>query len=182
MRRFSALLAAGWLLVACAEDSGSGKGAGLGADPVIFSSYAAADHLVQTMNGRLDPAKPVLVTTLADLTNLEESSPLGRLIAEQMVSRLANAGYLVNELKLRQGLLVREGEGQFILSRDGRQIAQAAGAQAVIAGTYTQAKTGIYVNLKMIQASDGRILGAHDYLLPLDDNVRHLNRLSGTRY
>lgn len=182
MRRFSAFLLAGLLLTACADDPKENRAEKLGADPIIFTSYAAADHLVQTMNGRLDPAKPLLVTTLADLTNLEESSPLGRLIAEQLVSRLANAGYVVNELKLRQGLLVREGEGQFILSRDGRQIAQAAGAQAVIAGTFTQAKTGIYVNLKMIQASDGRILGAHDYLLPIDDNVRHLNRLSGTRY
>lgn len=175
-------LAAVLALAACAAEVGPPRAASVGGDPIIFSSYAAADHLVQTMNGRLDPAKPVLVATLSDISQLEESSPLGRLIAEQLVSRIANAGYTVMEIKLRQGLLVREREGQFVLSRDARQLSQTAGAQAVVAGTYTQAKDGVYVNLKILQAADGRILGGYDYKLPVDDNVRRLTSLSGTRY
>ncbi|MEO5336418.1 MAG: FlgO family outer membrane protein [Magnetospirillum sp. WYHS-4] len=154
----------------------------LAGDPVILASYAAADQLVQTMQARLDPAQPVLVATLSDINHLEESTPLGRLIAEQIASRIANAGYTVTEIKLRDGFLVREGEGQFVLSRDARRIGQTAGAQAVVAGTYTPARDSIYVNLKILQASDGRVLAAHDYVLPMDDNVRVLAKAAGTRY
>jgi TolB-like protein len=174
---FAALLVLG----GCAAEVAPPK-IGSGADPIIFSSHAAADQLVQTMNARLDPAAPVLVATVSDISQLEEASPLGRLIAEQLASRLANAGYTVMEIKLRQGLLVREREGQFVLSRDARQLSQTAGAQAVVAGTYTQAKDAVYVNLKILRAADGRILGGHDYKLPVDDNVRRLTSLAGTRY
>lgn len=168
-------------LTACASEVTGPKVAD-GADPIIFTSYAAADQLVQTMNGRLDPAVPILIATLSDIGQLEESSPLGRLIAEQLASRLANAGYTVTEVRLRQGLLVREGEGQFVLSHDARQLTQSAGAQAVVAGTFTPAKDAVYVNLKILQASDGRIMGGHDYKLPIDENIKRLTRLSGTRY
>lgn len=140
----------------------------------IHSSYRAVDHLLQSWGGSLDPEKPILVATLADNYDLERSSPLGRLVSEQMASRLVNAGYAVSEIRLRNGVLVKEHSGQFALSRDAMKIGSSSGAQAVLAGTYTVARDQVYVNLKLIRASDGRMLAAHDYILPMDKNIRHL--------
>ena len=144
------------------------------ANDMIFSSYAAADRLVQTPQGGLDRTKPVLVTSLVSINHLERSSGLGRLIAEQISSRLVSSGYLVTELKLRSSIMIEEGKGEFILSRDVREISRSRGAQAVIAGTYAVGADSVYVNVRLIRASDGKILSAYDYALRLDDNILYL--------
>jgi len=144
------------------------------ANDMIFSSYAAADRLVQTSQGRLDRTKPVLVTSLVSINRLERSSGLGRVIGEQISSRLVSSGYSVAELKLRSSILIEEGKGEFILSRDVRDISRSRGAQAVIAGTYAVGADSVYVNVRLIRASDSKILSSYDYTLRMDDNILYL--------
>lgn len=176
MRHLKAVLAV--LLVAglgaCAGNQKAGEVPGKG--NLIFSSYQAADDLAQLAGGRLDPGVPLLVATVADINDLEKASPLGRLIAEQVASRLVNSGYTVVDVTLRNGLLVKEGVGQLVLSRDAVKISHAQGAQAVLAGTYTVAEDRVYVTLRLIRASDGRMVAAHDYRLDLDADTRALAR------
>lgn len=143
---------------------------------MIGASYQAADVIISAMGGALDPAKPVLVTSLADEENLDESSPFGRLLAEQVASRLITAGYSVHEVKFGEVLSVARGRGEFVLSREADRIAVSAGAQAVLAGTYTTAANQVFVNLKLIRADDGRVMAAHDFIVPMDENVRVLVR------
>ncbi len=144
------------------------------ANDMIFSSYAAADRLVQTPQGGLDRTKPVLVTSLVSINRLERSSGLGRVIAEQISSRLVSSGYSVAELKLRSSILIEEGKGEFILSRDVKEISRSRGAQAIIAGTYALGADSVYVNVRLIRASDGKILSSYDYALRMDDNILYL--------
>lgn len=144
------------------------------ANNMIFSSYAAADRLVQTSQGGLDRTKPVLVTSLVSINRLQRSSGLGRLIAEQISSRLVSSGYTVVELKMRSSILIAEGKGEFILSRDVQEISRSRGAQAVIAGTYAVGANSVYVNVRLIRASDSKILSSYDYALHLDDNILYL--------
>lgn len=150
-----------------------------GPDTLITSSYRATDQILKLAGNRINPSEPVIVATLADVNNLETSSPLGRLVAEQMASRLVNTGYTVVEVKLREGLLVRKGLGQLALSRDALQISHAQGAQAVLAGTYTAAAKDVYVNIKLIRAVDGRVVAAHDYVIALDSDAQQLLKDKG---
>ena len=62
----------------------------------------------------------------------------------------------------------------FILSRDVQKLRQSSGAQAIIAGTYTVADSKVYVNVRIMSASDGRVLAAHDYTVEKNENVRYL--------
>ena len=66
-------------------------------DQLISSSYAGIDHLLQTMQGKLEPNLPILVTTLANEKSLDGTSSFGRLVAEHIASRLTNAGYVVED-------------------------------------------------------------------------------------
>jgi len=141
---------------------------------MIFSSYTAVDRLIQNSQSKLEPSKPVLVTSLVDINDFNASSSFGRLVGEQMVSRLANAGYSVVEVTLRNNLLLKRGGGQFMLSRDVREISESRSAQAVIVGTYAVAKEDLFVNLRLIRASDGTVLSAYDYAIALDPNISSL--------
>ncbi|HSV29917.1 MAG TPA: FlgO family outer membrane protein [Candidatus Omnitrophota bacterium] len=177
MTRHSALalvLAVPLLLGGCISDPTAPKANVTPSQSLIAHSYGATDRLLAEMKSGIDPAQPILVTTLADNDDLTASSSFGRLVSEQMASRLVASGLTVHEVKLANRLMVREGTGQLILSRDVTQLGKSSGAQAVIAGTYTVADDVVFVNTKFMRATDGKVLAAYDYTLALDANLRKL--------
>lgn len=144
------------------------------ADQLIASSYSGVDYLLQTSKSALDPAQPVLIATLANDKKLDDASSFGRVIAEQIASRIVNSGYKVEDVRLRSALLIRKGSGEFVLSRDVETLRRSSGAQAIVAGTYTVAEHTVYLNIKLLSAADGRVLAAYDYTLDKTDDVRYL--------
>ncbi|WP_326543761.1 FlgO family outer membrane protein [Pseudorhodoferax sp.] len=168
MRRRAAVAGAALLALAgCAQVPEGPPRADL-----IALNRQAADALVE--NGRLDPAQPLLVASFVNLDRLDESSRLGRLFSEQVGGRMSNRGYAVVELKLRDSLFFKQGQGALLLSREVNQVVRAHQAQAVVVGTYTASPTMLYVSLKLVGADRNLVLAAHDYAVPLDVNVRGL--------
>jgi len=141
---------------------------------LILASYRAADTLLAQAEGRLSLESPIIVATLVNINALEESSPLGRLIAEQLGARLAQQGFKVVELKIRQKLYMKRDEGELMLTRAIEDIAQQHEAQAIMIGTYTEGVDRVFINLKLTQIDSNIALAATDYALPLDMNVRAL--------
>ena len=71
-------------------------------DPdLTAASYGAADKLIEGSQYGLARDRNIVVATFVNINDLEDSSTLGRLIAEQVSSRLTQVGYRVVELKLR---------------------------------------------------------------------------------
>ncbi|MCL2020669.1 MAG: FlgO family outer membrane protein [Betaproteobacteria bacterium] len=141
---------------------------------LILTSYRAADTLLAQAEGRLSPQHPIIVATLVNINALEESSPLGRLIAEQLGARLAQQGFRVVELKVRQKLYMKRDEGELMLTREIADIAQQHEAQALLIGTYAESVDRVFINLKLTQIESNIALAAVDYALPLDMNIRAL--------
>ncbi|MQX36178.1 FlgO family outer membrane protein [Roseospira navarrensis] len=141
---------------------------------VEAASYQAADQLLELSHARLNTDKPIVVTTLVDNGDLTRAAPIGRLVAEQIATRLTNAGYTVREMRFGSSLKVREGTGELVLSRDLRDISRSVGAQAIVAGTYTPGSQWVFVNAKLIHATSGDVLSAADFQLRNDGNVQSL--------
>ena len=136
-------------------------------------SYAAADHLMNQVGEPLDPSKPILVASLADIDDLERSSAFGRMVGEQLGSRLSQLGYTVVETKLRSTMATNP-NGEFVLSRDARRISGTHAAQVVLAGTYTPGETEVYVNLRLVRLADSKVIASFGYSLPAGPNTRSL--------
>lgn len=150
-----------------------GTSATVSASP-LYAAYAAADSLLRNLGHFPDLKRPILVATLVNINDLQSSSAFGRMTSEQIGSRLANSGLPVAEIKLREAILVEEGRGELMLSRDARNIARARGAQALVVGTYATGRDAVYVNVRLVSATDGRILSSHDYVLPMTRDVAAL--------
>ena len=151
------------------ENAGGGL---LGAD-LIAANERAADALLQ-LAPPLDPGQPVLVATLVNVDRLTESSRLGRIFSEQIAGRLVQRGLRVAEVKLRDSLLLQPGQGELLLSREVREVSQAQNAQAVAVGTYAVSATVLYISLKLVNPVGNTVVAAHNYSLPVDNNVRAL--------
>lgn len=140
----------------------------------LFASYSAADTLLRNLGHFPDLKKPILVATLVDINDLETSSAFGRMSSEQIGTRLANNGLPVAEIKLRESILVQEGKGELMLSRNAREIARARGAQALVVGTYATGRDAVYVNVRLVSSVDGRLLSSTDYVVPMTRDVAAL--------
>ncbi len=147
---------------------------------LVRSSYRAADALLdKAKEVHLYPGKPILVASFVDIDNVQVSSTFGRIIAEQMGSRIAQRGHKIIEVKLRtNSLFVRgsenENEGEFMLSRELQDISLQYDAHAVVVGTYAKAAEVVYVTAKVIRTKDNIILGSYDYVLPIGKDTKKM--------
>lgn len=175
MRRRGALAAMGLaccgMLAGCAQHYYGPAAAVPAAQDLLALNREAADALLAQV--ALDPAQPVIVATVVQLDRLDASSRLGRLVSEQLGGRLVQRGLRVAELRMRESLALRSGQGELLLSRQAQEVARTQAAQAVLVGTYAAAPQAVYVSLKLVGVGNA-VLAAHDYALPMDGNVRGL--------
>ena len=141
------------------------------AQDLLALNRDAADALLSQV--ALDPDHPVMVSTVVELDRLEASSRLGRMVSEQLGSRFVQRGLRVTELRMRDSLALRPGQGELLLSRQVQEVSGAQAAQAVLVGTYAAAPQAVYVSLRLVGVGNA-VLAAHDYVLPMDGNVRGL--------
>lgn len=138
-------------------------------------NFDAADRLIQAANfsNRLKNKHRFVITTLADINDLSESTALGRLISEQITERFVQKHYDVFDARLHSRLMVSD-EGEFVLSRQLREIGRTQKAEFLIAGTYAVGETQVYVTLKMLSFINAKVVASQAYSLPKDANVRAL--------
>ncbi|MCK5876622.1 MAG: hypothetical protein KAG43_03215 [Candidatus Marithrix sp.] len=151
---------------------------------LISTSYKATDKLLRGVRDihQLEPRyngvytrQPILVTSFVNVDNVQQSSTFGRVIGEQIGSRLAQRGYKIIEMKMRtSNVFVQERTGELLLSRELREISFQHDAYAVVVGTYGIGKESVYVTAKLVRAKDSVILSSYDYYLPIGPNTKRM--------
>lgn len=187
VRRLSIFLAFCLCLVACVREpytlvklppdsayQSTTQGSGL-----IDANYKAVDLLVSRARPLLSTEVPVIVATVVNINSLESTSTLGRVISEHVLGRLSQSGYGVVELKIRDQVYLKRHEGEFVLTREVRDLARSHNVQAMVVGTYAEAVDRVFVSIKVIEVDGSRIIGAVDYTLEKDSVVRSLLVKSG---
>lgn len=148
---------------------------------LIGANYFVANELMTGAALALDKDRPILVAPFMDVDHLDKSTSFGRLTAEQLSTRFAQAGYVVLEAKLRrESFFSRQGTGETLLSNELKNLCESLNAQAVLIGTYSAAAKNVYATARLIRPSDNVILASHDYSLPLGPDTSAL--LQSTRY
>ncbi|PJI98614.1 hypothetical protein CLU85_3442 [Acidovorax sp. 69] len=145
---------------------------GVSRSDLIEVNDRATDALL--LNAPLDASQPVLVATLVNIDRLNESSRLGRIFSEQIAGRMVQRGLRVTEVKLRENLVLHRDQGELLLSREVREVIQAQNAQAVVVGTYAVSASMLYISLKLVTPAGNNVVAAHNYAVPVDENVRTL--------
>lgn len=136
---------------------------------ILNANYKAADELIkqaeaQTVDSQgLDRSQPLIVGTVVNINALEESTLLGRMIAEQISGQFSRRGYKMIEIKFRDSVYVKQDVGELMLTREVKELAKSHKVQAVIVGTYTKAKKWTVINMRLIRPTDNVVLASYDY-------------------
>ncbi len=143
---------------------------------LLESSYAAADSLGRGLGFRgISVEQPILVASFVDIDDLTKSSTLGRTVSEQIASRLAQHGFKILEVKLRHdSVFIKEGQGEFLLSREVQNLGAARGAYAVLVGTYAVSKRFIFISARVVRTKDNSLVTGYDYELPCDATTKSM--------
>ncbi len=145
-------------------------------NPLIPANYKAADALLAQVKGSLGKSQPLIIATVVNIDNLEQSSTLGRVVSEQVSARFTQAGFHMVEMKFRNNVYVKRSQGELMLTREIKDLAQTHDAQAVIVGTYGQSDDYVFINLKVIQPASNIVMAVQDYVLPIDSSIKALLR------
>ncbi len=146
--------------------------------PFIANNYRAADTLINQLGNRINNTQPITVATIVNIDALSSSSTFGRLVSEQVSGRFSQANYSMVEMKFRGDVYMKQDQGELLLTREIKNVAQSQNAQAVIVGTYAESGDTVFVNLKVIQPNTNIVIAVNDYAFPLDNNIRAMLKKS----
>lgn len=135
--------------------------------------YLAAQTLAERGES-LTKDRPIIVTTIASVDDLNSSSTFGRLASELVANRIEQRGYLVRDVRYMHALELEQKTGEFVLSREATKVSERLNAQAVVAGTYAVGGEKIYLTLRLLSADNGELLSSADAVIPLNENTRPL--------
>ncbi|WP_027864303.1 FlgO family outer membrane protein [Massilia alkalitolerans] len=170
----AAVLALPLLLGACSTTREDTNYTSVSANAFVAANYRAADALALQLRGKLGDEKPLIMATIVNIDALEQTSMLGRLVSEQLSTRLAQGGMKMLEMKLRNSVYLKRGQGELMLTREIGEVASAHNAQAVVVGSYAETRDAVFINVKVIQPSTNLVLAGHDYVLAKEGTVRSM--------
>ena len=152
---------------------------------LLFSSVAmggvlpdlaaeTADELDAQLVERLGmierPARDLtlIITTPADLNNLESSCPLARLFAEELATWFTSMGYKVQEARLSETLMFSPEQGEFMLTRNADIVStQNLNAMVLLTGTYIVTSRSVRFSIRLVHAGSNETLAMASSTLPL---------------
>lgn len=144
------------------------------ANDFVAANYRAADALKLQLQGKLNGNQPLIMATMVNIDALEHSSMLGRVVSEQIATRLAQGGLPVLEMKLRNSVYLKRNQGELMLTRELGEVAGTHNAQAVVVGSYAETRDTIFINVKVIQPTTNLVLAGHDYVLAKQGTIRSM--------
>ncbi|MYM22580.1 hypothetical protein GTP46_07975 [Duganella sp. FT135W] len=172
----TSVLALPLLLAGCSSTPKNEEGnyATISSNQFINANYKAADALLQQLSGKLLADKPLIVATVVNIDSLEQTTTLGRLVSEQISTRMAQGGLSMLEMKLRNSVYLKRNQGELMLTREIGEVANSHNAQAIVVGSYAETSDMVFINIKVIQPNTNFVLAGHDYVLAKETIVRSM--------
>lgn len=171
---------------------------------LVHEHYDAVDAMLKHARESLPDDARILVASFVDENDFTQTSPFGRSAAQYAAAKLNQRGYNTVCMNLRAGTAVINPNGEFLLSRQMRELSENYQARAVLVGTYSRTnreqkvisrnrmlqeadpsvETGrnvfyitddlVYVSMRLIRAEDNSILAAYDFAIPMDQGVESM--------
>jgi TolB-like protein len=106
-----------------------------------------------------------IVTSFTDLNKLSETTPFGRLVAENLIHELQVRKWKVYEVRLSNSLIINE-NGEFSLSRDIKKIKDTYKVGGIVTGTYSEGNNHVIVNARVMDINTGLVTSSGQAYFP----------------
>ncbi len=132
---------------------------------IVSTCYDAIDDLL-AQHPFPEDIDRVLVSTVVDINNVRSTTMFGRVASECISSRLTQVNKDVIHATVRaDNMLVRQ-EGQFLLSREVRNLAVDYNARTALVSTYAVTEHSVILSLKLVSTVEDSTLAGVDVVIP----------------
>lgn len=108
-----------------------------------------------------------VVTSFTNLDKIDDTTAMGRLIAENLIYGLQIHKWRVIEIRLAKGVDVNAA-GEFFLSRDISKLRDEYKISGVVTGTYSVAEGNMTINARAIDVNTGLVISSAQTYLPVN--------------
>jgi len=126
----------------------------------------------------VNPKTPIAIASFVDLKNLESTNWLGNQLSESFVHEMQRHGLVVIDFKTTGHIRVTA-DGDYVFSRDWKELPERQIIDYVVTGTMMQQEAGILVNARMIGMQSRVVVATAQSFIPAwvvgDDFNRHEN-------
>ncbi|MDH4321421.1 MAG: FlgO family outer membrane protein [Desulfobulbaceae bacterium] len=122
----------------------------------------------------LSSNRRLLLTTVVNIDDFYQTSRFGRTLTDALAGRLFRNGFGIVEIRKASHLMVREGSGELMLTRDTTLMAAEQNIEAVVVGTYSLTPNSVIVSLRMIEPDTRQVLSVADMEIQRSGNINHL--------
>lgn len=134
-----------------------------------------AAQLLDTWPGQPLTGVVALPTTFVSLDNFQQTSGLGRYMAEALFYEFNTRGFATREYRTNGTIHLTPGQGEFTLSRALPDVKISSDWGALVVGTYYRDKDAVFVNARLVRPSDGLVLRAAQIVLPMNSLVARMS-------
>ncbi len=133
-----------------------------------------AAQLFETRNNDALIGLVAMPASFVNLNDFNDSSPLGRYLAEAMFYECNQRDFPVREYRLRGNIQLREDTGELALSRNLKAVSTSQSWAALLIGTYLRDDAAVFVNARLVRPADGMVLRSAHMVLPLNGLVSRM--------
>lgn len=106
-----------------------------------------------------------IITSFTNLNKLSETTPFGRLVAENLIHELQVRKWKIFEVRLTKDVIINE-SGEFSLSRDIKKIKDMYKVGGIVTGTYSVVNDHVIVNSRVIDITTGLVASSAQSHMP----------------
>jgi TolB-like protein len=111
------------------------------------------------------PKTPIAVASFVDIKDLESTNWLGNQIAESFIHELQRHGMIVVDYKTTGHIRVTK-EGDYVFSRDWKELPERQIIDYVVAGTMVEQEGGVMINARMIGMQSRVVVATSQSFVP----------------
>ncbi|PCI59201.1 MAG: hypothetical protein COB35_11800 [Gammaproteobacteria bacterium] len=127
----------------------------------------------------VNPKTPIGVASFVNLKDLESTNWLGNQLSESFIHELQRHGYVVVDFKTTGYIRVTK-DGDFVFSRDWKELPERQIIDYVVTGTMMKQENGVIINARMIGMQSHVVVATAQSFIPawvLSDEVKDNNNL-----
>ena len=140
---------------------------------LVEACYEAIDDLLEQHPYQEDIDR-VLVSTVVDINNVQRTTMFGRVSSECFSSRLTQLDKDVIHATVRADHMLVRQEGQFLLSREARNLAMDYNARTALVSTYGVTEHSVILSLKLVSTVEDSTLAGVDLVIPRTETVTEM--------
>ena len=147
---------------------------------LVKLSYDSVKTLLKQMSKPIPKGSLIVVSTLVNVDDLNQTSAFGRIVSDQIASAFNNEGYLIKGMEMPTANFVKIEGGMLQLTEETKQTLKANNVSALVLGVFAAGRQTAYVSLRVVDLESKNVISSTDFSVPMGPDARVLLRTRKT--